>query len=124
MRLVQNGSNEGRLEASHVINEKYQAVDDKMKQLQNAFLQKYKALRPDLLDENDGEAAAGAAEAGPPPTPPGVKQLQNVFLKAQSSDTAEGNDCKAGAGAAEQDWVDAAEASVTGAGAEASVSGV
>ena len=39
MRLVQNCSNEGRLEASHVINEKYQAVDDKMKQLQNAFLQ-------------------------------------------------------------------------------------
>ena len=77
MRLVQNCSNEGRLEASHVINEKYQAVDDKMKQLQNAFLQKYKALRPDLLDENDGEAAAG-----PPPTPPGVQQLQNVFLKA------------------------------------------
>ena len=53
-----------------------------------------------------------------------VKQLQDVFLKAQSPDTAEGNDGKAGTGAAEQDWVDAAEASVTGAGAEASVSGV
>ena len=53
-----------------------------------------------------------------------VKQLQDEFLKAKSLDTAEGNDGKAGAGAAEQDWVDAAEASVTGAGAEASVSGV
>ena len=49
-----------------------------------------------------------------------VKQLQDEFLKAQSPDTAEGNDGKAGTGAAEQDWVDAAEASVTGAGAEAS----
>ena len=64
MRLFQNGSIPGRLEASHVINENYQAVVDKVKELQNEFL---KAHRPDLLDENDGEAAAGAAEAGPPP---------------------------------------------------------
>ena len=39
MRLVKNCSIEGQLEASHVINENYQAVDDKMKQLHNAFLQ-------------------------------------------------------------------------------------
>ena len=66
MRLVQNGSIPGRLEASHVINENYQAVVDKVKELQNEFL---KAHRPDLFDENDGEAGAAAAEAGPAPPP-------------------------------------------------------
>ena len=45
MRLVQNCSIESQVEASHVINENYQAVDDKMKQLQNAFLQeKFEAV--------------------------------------------------------------------------------
>ena len=66
MRLFQNGSIPGRLEASHVINENYQAVVDKVKELQNEFL---KAHLPDLLDENDGEAGAAAAEAGPAPPP-------------------------------------------------------
>ena len=64
MRLFQHGSIPGRLEASHVINENYQAVVDKVRELQKQFL---KAHRPDLFDENDGEAGAAAAEAGPPP---------------------------------------------------------